>query len=67
MTDLERCWFEAGRRARQDLDLPAPPSFYALLAATRRASTRQDPADQAGSCTDHDRPSPKEKVNAKST
>ena len=48
MTELERRWFEAGRRARRALGLPPPPSFYALLAAAVRGSRDDIPATEPG-------------------
>jgi hypothetical protein len=61
VTDLERRWFEAGRRARRELGLAPAPSFYALLAAAQRPSRDRTPATTTvpGSCTGtSDSPSP---------
>ena len=67
MTDLERIWFEAGRRARQELGLAPPPSFYALLgAAVRHQHASKENGAEAATPrprgTTHERPSSREKA-----
>jgi hypothetical protein len=53
----------ADRRAQGLADHVTDPAVLRRVAAV--LSTRQDPADQAGSCSD--RPSPKERSDAKTT